>query len=166
MNGFYGTDGHKHKYGDDFVCDTCGFPMPVIAGGDKCPILPDGMSEYQIQNILRGEKPLPYPRGYSVDELVESPEKFVDKVVVFNGKFISINAKGEGIVVAPLNFVIEGEKWKITATVKISKWSNDYENLFPYISAFLGKTIGLKVFANDYSIIELKFGDTIFNVKK
>lgn len=104
-----------------------------------------------------------YDSGFSVDELVDQKHKFVNKVVVLNGQLTKYKM-GPGAFAWPLELTIEGERRKIVAKCKIIRFQGEHW-LRPHLDAFMGKTIGLKVFADNYTIAAMKFGENEFSLR-
>jgi len=105
-----------------------------------------------------------YDNGFSVDELVDQKHKFVNRVVVLNGQLTKYQM-GPGLFVWPFELTIEGERWRVTAKCKISRFQGEHWELKPHLDAFIGKTIGLKVFADNYAITAMKFGENEFSLR-
>ena len=105
-----------------------------------------------------------YTDAFSVDELVDQKHKFVNKVVVVNGQLTKYEM-GPGAFVWPIKLTVEGERWQIIAKCKISRFQSDHWKLKPHLDAFMGKTIGLKVLADNYTITAMKFGENEFSLR-
>lgn len=116
--------------------------------------------------ILKNQKggPMAYLDAFSVDDLVNQKTRFVNKIVVLSGKLIKYEM-GPGLLTWPLELTIKGEEWQIVVGCKISRAQGEHKVLQPHLDAFLGETIGVKVFADNRTITAMKFGEEEFAVK-
>lgn len=152
MNGFFGSDGHKHKYqevGADILCKFCSFPMPAIAGGDLIDF--GGYSGYL--------------RGYGVNEFISKRETLSDYAIALNGKLTGF--KVVGWLTARIGVTIEDEiqlhgvNQKIEAYCWIGRFSRNFRRLKSCLESFVGKTVGMKLYVSSLGVFEMKFGDEV-----
>jgi len=104
-----------------------------------------------------------YADAFDVDDLVSQKTRFVNKVVVLNGKLVEW--RWDGIIRLTLVLTLQGEKRQIKTSCLINRVQGEHRKLEPHLRAYLGETIGVKVFADAYTITAMKFGHIEFLVK-
>ena len=104
-----------------------------------------------------------YTNGFTVDDLVDRKTDFVNKVVVLNGGLLSYEM-GPGLFTWELALKLTGGKYTITTRCKISRINSEHKLLLPHLDAYLGKIVGIKVYADSFKIRTMKFGEREFNV--
>ena len=106
-----------------------------------------------------------YDNAFSIDELVQDKRKFVNKIVPVNGTLVKY-AMGPGAFTWPMELELEGDKKRITVSCQIGRFAGDHLKIKHHLHAYMGEQIGIKLFADDYTITALQFGEDGFKIRQ